>query len=123
MPHRRLFLALACLLLVYFHPQWEHFVGSSRVAIIVDTSASMGNRDILQRQSNEAELLPLLDAGVSSTSGTSFGVVGRVSAEIDLVKSQLESLELVKADGEETSIGDVLFEVFNLSVVVLWRGW
>ena len=35
--------ALGCLLLYYLHPQWEHLVGSSRVVILVDTSASMGN--------------------------------------------------------------------------------
>ena len=38
--------ALCGLLLYYLHPQWENFVGSSRIVILVDTSASMGARDV-----------------------------------------------------------------------------
>ena len=38
---------LACLFLYYLHPQWEHLVGNSRVAVLLDSSASMGSRDLL----------------------------------------------------------------------------
>jgi len=39
--------ALACLFVYYLHPQWGHLVGSSRVAVLLDSSASMGSRDLL----------------------------------------------------------------------------
>ncbi|MDR2117056.1 MAG: VWA domain-containing protein [Planctomycetaceae bacterium] len=35
------------LLVYYLHPQWEYLVGNSRVAVLIDSSASMGNHDIL----------------------------------------------------------------------------
>lgn len=45
-----LFLRLAALLalfLFYLQPQWEHLVGNSRVAVLIDTSASMAHRDLM----------------------------------------------------------------------------
>jgi hypothetical protein len=193
-------LAIIGLLLVYLHPQWERLVGSSRVAIMIDTSASMGNRDVLQRQSGNTNLL-LLNAGdsdsatsdSSSDSSTSLGDdlsagPSRIEAVIDWVKRseiveklserhevvlysfdktvrrisrnptvqltsdnlsdasvnvavqdlvspsateyssssvshsstadqlhfQVEALDLVKADGEATSIGEALFDVLQM---------
>ncbi len=45
--------AVAVTLLIYFlHPQWERIVGASRVAILVDSSASMSTRD---REAEENE--------------------------------------------------------------------
>ena len=38
---------LAVLFVYYLHPQWEHLVGNSRVAVLLDSSASMGSRDLL----------------------------------------------------------------------------
>lgn len=35
------------LFVYYLHPQWEHLVGNSRVVVLIDSSASMGNQDIL----------------------------------------------------------------------------
>jgi hypothetical protein len=40
----RIFVLIA-LLLYYLKPQWEHLAGSSRAAVLIDTSASMANRD------------------------------------------------------------------------------
>ena len=37
---------LGGLFLYYLHPQWENLVGSSRIIILVDSSASMANRDV-----------------------------------------------------------------------------
>ncbi|MCL2742946.1 MAG: VWA domain-containing protein, partial [Planctomycetaceae bacterium] len=48
------FLVLVALLLFYLKPQWEHIVGSSRVAVLVDTSASMGNHDVVENNTGEA---------------------------------------------------------------------
>ncbi|MDR1486269.1 MAG: VWA domain-containing protein [Planctomycetaceae bacterium] len=176
--------AIVSLLLVYLHPQWERLVGSSRVAIMIDTSASMGNHDVLQ-QSGDSQLLSL-DAGVSASSEDLSVVPSRIEAVIDWVKRseiveklserhdvvlysfdktvrrispnqttqtaddsaknnadtaaqsvppasesnssnadravaetnqirlQLDVLESVKADGEETNIGDALFDVLQL---------
>ncbi len=39
--------AIGALFVYYLHPQWEHLVGNSRVAVLIDTSASMGSRDLL----------------------------------------------------------------------------
>jgi hypothetical protein len=181
-------LAIIALLLCYFHPQWERFVGSSRVAIMIDASASMGNHDVLQRQAGDATLLPV--DGENSASSIDDSSVGpsRIEAVIDwikrseiveklsekhdvvlysfdksvrritpiqpsqqdqqdqqsqqsqqsqpdqlsqlsqsessglggdvvdkdLVRTQLDALESLKADGEETGIGDALFDVLQL---------
>jgi hypothetical protein len=35
------------LLAYYLHPQWEYLAGNSRVAVLIDSSASMGNHDLL----------------------------------------------------------------------------
>ncbi|GHT46320.1 hypothetical protein FACS189454_07280 [Planctomycetales bacterium] len=37
--------ALLGLLIFYLHPQWEHLAGSSSVAVLIDSSSSMSNRD------------------------------------------------------------------------------
>ncbi|MDR2644311.1 MAG: VWA domain-containing protein [Planctomycetaceae bacterium] len=173
--------AIVALLLVYLHPQWERLIGSSRVAIMIDTSASMGNHDVLQRQSNNLESL---DESLSELMDDSLVGPSRIEAVVDWIKRseiveklseqhdvvlysfdktlrritqnptlpsatvepaktnenktsqpsqtsntpsesipitqpnqiqlQLEALELVKADGEETNIGDALFEVLQL---------
>ncbi|MDR0391549.1 MAG: hypothetical protein LBH59_06560 [Planctomycetaceae bacterium] len=182
---------IVMLLLVYFHPQWERFIASSRVAIMIDSSASMGNRDLSPHRSNETKLLTsdnndnnndLVESGdlsielsrleavvdwvkrselverlseqhdvilysfdktvrrinqnqttqssslelsetnenntaQSSTSlpnSDSSTSADRVVGEFDLVRSQLEALDLIKADGEETNIGDALFDVLQL---------
>jgi hypothetical protein len=39
-----------CLLVYYLHPQWISLVGNSRVAVLIDSSASMGNHDLLPIQ-------------------------------------------------------------------------
>jgi hypothetical protein len=47
--------AVFCLLVYYLHPQWEYLAGNSRVAVLIDSSASMGNHDLLpiQQENNE----------------------------------------------------------------------
>ncbi|MDR1479198.1 MAG: hypothetical protein LBJ00_09670 [Planctomycetaceae bacterium] len=180
--------AIVALLLVYLHPQWEHFVGSSRVAIMIDTSASMGNHDVLQDNSGNSEQL-LSDENTSRTESINDAFVGpsrieavidwlkrseiveklserhdvilysfdksvrRITqdqttrqttelnetndknttqpptkinpkpnsettkqsvAESDLLQLQLEALETLNANGEETNIGDALFDVLQL---------
>ena len=44
---------LTSLFVYYLHPQWEHLVGDSRVAVLLDTSASMGSRDLLPPTNDE----------------------------------------------------------------------
>ena len=46
---------LAALFVYYLHPQWEHLVGNSRVAVLLDSSASMGSRDLLPSTEGEPE--------------------------------------------------------------------
>ncbi|MDR2705090.1 MAG: hypothetical protein LBC02_04855 [Planctomycetaceae bacterium] len=47
--------AVFCLLVYYLHPQWEYLVGNSRVAVLIDSSASMGNHDLLPIQQENQE--------------------------------------------------------------------
>ncbi|MDR0703659.1 MAG: hypothetical protein LBF88_01585, partial [Planctomycetaceae bacterium] len=35
--------AVFCLFVYYLHPQWDYLLGNSRVAVLIDASASMGN--------------------------------------------------------------------------------
>ncbi|GHT27225.1 hypothetical protein FACS18942_06170 [Planctomycetales bacterium] len=48
-------LVLIILLLFYLKPQWEHLAGSSRVAVLIDTSASMANHDVVENSADNTE--------------------------------------------------------------------
>lgn len=49
--------ALAAIFVFYLQPQWEHLVGNSRVAVLIDTSASMAHRDLMPTDDSLSLLL------------------------------------------------------------------
>ncbi len=131
--------ALVALLFFYLTPQWEHFVANSRVAVLVDTSASMGNRDLTDPGGTEPDLLdwdqpeePLPGASSQPGGPTRLEAVLDWMDRSDLVDRLGEKHDVVvysfnktlhreeaglpvqwTADGEETCLGDALFEVLQ----------
>jgi len=102
--------AMCGLLLCYLHPQWEHLVGSSRVVVLIDASASMGNRDT---DGDE----PRLDAALDWLEQSR--LVERFAEQHEVVPLAFsESLqemfdERIVPDGNTTALGDVLFETLQ----------
>jgi hypothetical protein len=84
--------ALVALLLYYVHPQWEHFVGSSRVAILLDTSSSMAIKE-----SGDAPL-----AGQSDTDTT--------PTRLKKVLDWIEQSKLVEALSEKHDVAVYSFD-------------
>jgi hypothetical protein len=102
--------AVVTLLLFYLHPQWERFVGSSRVAIMIDSSASMGNHDVLKRQSGDDTILAVEGENSTPTSVDDLSVgPSRIEAVIDWIKRS----ELVEKLSEKH---DVVLYSFDKSV-------
>lgn len=153
--------ALVFLFLFYLHPQWEHLVGNSRVAVLIDSSASMGSRDL---QADEPGLHPAPGEGQeehdTEKSGQEAGptrlegvldwmrrseLIRRLHEKHDVVVYTFDSslhrvlekqragaaeslnatendsddlptnfdLDSLKPEGEETCLGDALFEVLQ----------
>lgn len=46
---------IVSLLIFYLHPQWERIVGSSRVALLIDCSASMSTRDLEEEEKRKMQ--------------------------------------------------------------------
>lgn len=164
--------ALVALLFFYLNPQWEHFVANSRVAVVIDTSASMGNRDLNGPEGDTPDLLDWdnPDAPLPTAAATPSGpsrlegvldwmdrseLVDRLlekhdvvvysfdkslhrlqtrrretglseadapvpepekepaGAENDETTPEAPQLATLKADGEETCLGEALFEVLQ----------
>ena len=129
---------LTALLLYYLHPQWEHLVGSSRVAVLLDSSASMASRDLLEEMQTDdeqenstltrwegvldwidrSELIPRLrekhDVVIYSFDRT----VNRVlfeSQETEKIPAQKpeQHLSALQPEGDETRIGEALLDVLQ----------
>jgi len=102
--------ALCGLLLYYLHPQWEYFVGDSRVVILLDTSASMANRDADEKTRLDAALDWLEQSRL----------VEKLSEKHEVVRFSFdESLREMTADtkivpdGTATALGDALFDTLQ----------
>ena len=101
---------LCGLLLYYLHPQWEHLVGSSRVVILIDTSASMGNRDT---DNDKTRLDAALDFLEQSR------LADKLSERHEVISQSFsETLHDMTAqpltpDGNATALGDVLFDTLQ----------
>ncbi|MDR3109022.1 MAG: hypothetical protein LBU65_04955 [Planctomycetaceae bacterium] len=76
----------------FLAPRWEHLVGTSRVAILIDTSASMANRDLFT--SLEKKYETVIDNAGNTNSGKVANEVGptRLAAAVDW----LERSDLIK---------------------------
>jgi len=101
--------ALFGLLLYYLHPQWEHLIGSSRVVVLIDTSASMANRDV---DGDKTRLDATLDWLEQSE------IISKLSHKHDVVclsfSETVQELSLpVIPDGSATALGEVLFDTLQ----------
>ncbi len=131
------------LFVYYLHPQWEQLVGNSRVAVILDSSASMGSRDLLstpegavavnEEEKNalptrwegvldwidRSELLSRLrkkhDVVVYSFDQTTKRLLLESQDEVSGVAKDEQKQDLFarKPEGEETRLGDALLDVFQ----------
>ena len=108
--------ALCGLLLYYLHPQWENLIGSSRVAVLIDTSASMANRD-----ADESDVQTRLEAALDWLERSQ--LLERLSEQHDVVLFGFDAtLSAPQAerltggfvpDGVATALGDVLYDVLQ----------
>jgi hypothetical protein len=106
--------ALCGLLLYYLHPQWEYFVGSSRIVVLVDTSASMANRDAEDEKTRlDAALDWLQKSEFTKKFAEKHEVVCHSFSENlqDLPADFTE--ERMRPDGNVTALGDVLFDTLQ----------
>jgi hypothetical protein len=133
------------LLVYYLHPQWEYLVGNSRVVVLIDSSASMGNHDILEEIEASPEEKGQKKNPKEQKEYEDKILVGptRLDAVIDWIeRSQLleqlaekhnvvlysfdtvlqqqnqehnssNRLNNLKPNGEETAIGNTLFEILQ----------
>jgi hypothetical protein len=106
--------ALCGLLLYYLHPQWEYLVGSSRVVILIDTSASMANRDADDR---DASGKTRLDAALDWLEQSQLSE--KLSKNHDVARfsfsNNLQEMTGTRTvpDGTATALGDVLFDTLQ----------
>ncbi|MDR0336292.1 MAG: hypothetical protein LBI18_04305 [Planctomycetaceae bacterium] len=135
------------LLVYYLHPQWEYLTGNSRVAVLIDSSASMGNHDLRittnekehhqnnQNHENKISVEPSrLDAVVDWIERSklleqlaekhhvtlySFDTVLQQKNQDHPIVNDLNTsnnsnnLENLNPNGEETAIGDALFDILQ----------
>ena len=106
--------ALCGLLLYYLHPQWEYLVGSSRVVVLIDTSASMANRDV----NADAPEKTRLDAALDFLEQSSF--TEKLSERHEVVHfsfnevlQEMSGDTKIAPDGTATALGDVLFDTLQ----------
>ena len=106
--------ALCGLLLYYLHPQWENLIGSSRVVVLVDTSASMGNRDGDDDSGNDQTRL---DAALDWLKQSQ--LIERLSEKHEVALFNFDETlsapqtEALTADGASTALGDALYDTLQ----------
>lgn len=130
--------ALAMIFVFYIQPQWEHLVGSSRVALIIDTSASMARRDLVPSQNIGATLTLENEESDHPAEAVDSNGPSRLEALMDwiyrseLIERLLEKHEVIvysfdknvrreseepkyeiRAEGTESRIGEALFDVLQ----------
>ncbi|MDR3234781.1 MAG: VWA domain-containing protein [Planctomycetaceae bacterium] len=119
-------LAAAGLLLYYLQPQWSHLAGMSNTAVLVDTSASMGNKDAGNNTSRLEAVREFFN-----TSGFLETLSQRHTVKVYAFDSELRGIkpagggnsasnsvsnsapDFGGAGGETTALGDALAEVFR----------
>ncbi|MDR3182966.1 MAG: VWA domain-containing protein [Planctomycetaceae bacterium] len=106
--------AVAGLFVYYLQPQWSHLVGSSDVAVLIDTSASMNNNDTADKSARIAAVRqflsssPLLPALSQQHNVKIFSFDSEVRAE-----SVQDAASFASANGEKTALGDAIAEVLH----------
>ncbi|HBT76981.1 MAG TPA: hypothetical protein DEB39_08655 [Planctomycetaceae bacterium] len=97
----RIFLALlriavvVTLLVVYLHPQWERLVGASRVVLLIDTSASMSNRDVTPGSQSDTPSDVPADVPTESPAGAP-GQPNRGPTRLEAVTDWMNRTELIE---------------------------
>jgi hypothetical protein len=99
------------LLLYYLHPQWEYLVGSSRVVILIDSSASMGYRDVGEKTRLDAALDWLEQSQLVHKLSETHEVV-RFSFSESLHEVADDATTIIP-DGSATALGDALFDTLQ----------
>ena len=102
--------ALCGLLLYYLHPQWEYLVGSSRIVILLDTSASMAHRDTDDEQTRLDAALHWLEQSRLTEKLSKDHEVVRFAFSGNL--QEITDAKIVP-DGNATALGDVLFDTLQ----------
>jgi len=106
--------ALCGLLLYYLHPQWEHLVGSSRIVILIDASASMGNRDgNVNGGDDKTRLDAALDFLEQSRLAEKFAEKHEVIHLSFSETLQDFADQQLTPNGNATALGDVLFDTLQ----------
>jgi len=100
--------ALCGLLLYYLHPQWTFLVGSSRVVILVDTSASMGSRDVDEKTRLDAATDWLEQSELAKKLSEKHEV-----AQFAFSESLQDITGSLSPDGSATALGDALFDTLQ----------
>ncbi|MGL4595107.1 MAG: hypothetical protein ACRCUY_10295 [Thermoguttaceae bacterium] len=136
-------IALFALLLYFLEPRWEHLVGSSRVAIMIDTSASMGIREdeisrldeaknwmqtsrIIERLLEKHEVAiysfdksaKLLESAPEKDANKEIAINSKTSNDSsnktsNETQNTTDLLRVLTPDGEETALGDSLTEILQ----------
>ncbi|MDR3196407.1 MAG: VWA domain-containing protein [Planctomycetaceae bacterium] len=120
------------LLVYYLHPQWEYLVGYSRVAVLVDSSASMGNHDISATADEKEDYEDKISAGPTRLDAVidwmeRSELLERLAEKHNVVLYSFDTvlqqknqdrnfanhLRNLKPNGEETAIGNALFEILQ----------
>lgn len=121
--------ALVTLLLFYLHPQWDRLIDSSRVAVLIDTSASMAIKDVSGSGNDQRE-----PAAQENTEPNRLEVLLDWMQRSELLEQLSQRHEVVlysfdktlketnnrkqenaplSANGEETQLGEALQEVLQ----------
>ncbi|MGL6197030.1 MAG: hypothetical protein ACRC2T_19635 [Thermoguttaceae bacterium] len=86
--------AIITLLIFYLHPQWERLAGMSRVAILIDSSASMSSRELEETDKFE-HFLPGMSEQISS--GNIEGLESDENlSRVDVVNDWLRKSEIIE---------------------------
>ena len=102
--------ALGGLLLYYLHPQWENFVATSRLVILIDASASMANRDADEKTRLDAALEFLEQSRLVEKFSEKHNVVQFAFSE---TLREMTNEPRLAPDGNVTALGDVLFDTLQ----------
>lgn len=111
-------IALSGLLLYYLHPQWEHLIGSSRIVVLIDTSASMANRDVDKDQTRlDASLNWLKQSRLLEKFSENHEVFcAAFSESLQEITSGIDgdiAGQKFVPDGSATALGEVLFDTLQ----------
>ena len=110
--------ALCGLLLYYLHPQWENLIGSSRVVVLIDTSASMGLRDVDRSvEGGEGGGQTRLDAALDWLEQSQ--LMEKLAEQHEVAFFAFDEVltvpqaERLTPDGTATALGDALYDTLQ----------